>query len=225
MDRLKSFVVLGQARSSSPLLDRISRVAHGIHLAYLGVLPALATFGVLRLSSPRISLLTLLGGIVAVSVYLAVVISYTRQPASRALGLLALLDGPIWVALAQRGWEQPVSAAIDGFLVDGLAIWLAIGWLAVTTSRPTQGQRIATLGLVALAGSAVLAIFWPHIRDNFARPGARWVWLVLGLGQAVVMRHYVLDADEVVVGEKASGAYIGLLLVVWLVALILGASS
>jgi hypothetical protein len=59
-----------------------------------------------------------MGGIVAVSVYLAVVISYTRLPASRALGLLAVLDGPIWVALAQTGWKQPVSAAIDGFLSD-----------------------------------------------------------------------------------------------------------
>src|SRR3982750_3227651 len=77
----------------------VSIIGH-IHLVYLGLLPALATFSLLFSYGHPAPLALFLGGTAAVSVYLAVTFYYAPRPASPALGLLILLDGPLWVLLS-----------------------------------------------------------------------------------------------------------------------------
>lgn len=82
--------------------QKIHQLIDKIHLGYLGILPAIATFAAFTIHRPP-PFLMLLGGTVVVSVYLAVVFSYWQPSPSPAVGLLALLDGPIIAALAQFG--------------------------------------------------------------------------------------------------------------------------
>src|SRR4051812_10896443 len=98
-----------------------------IHLIYLGLLPALATFALLFRYGHPLPLALFVGGTVAVSVYLAVTFSYTPQPTSLGFGLLILIDGPLWVLLSllQKG-VNPFGFAVEGFLIDGTAIWISI---------------------------------------------------------------------------------------------------
>jgi hypothetical protein len=203
-------------------LDRIRRVIEGVHLVYLGLLPALATFAVLVSYGHPFIFLMFLGGIVAVSVYLAVVVSYTRSPSSLAVALFILLDGPVCAILAQLAGGNPYSFAIDSFLVDGVAIWLAIVWLAVTTSRSTEGQRIATVFFALVAVVTVFSIFWPYLRESVWGEWKKLGWLTVGMVEAFIARHYLLEADEVVRDTGVSAAYIGILLFVWIAALITG---
>jgi hypothetical protein len=203
-------------------LDRLHRAVERLHLVYLGLLPALATFSVLVIYGHPAPSLLFIGGIVAVSVYLAVVISYTRPVRSLGLALLILLDGPLWAALSHASNRAPLSFAIDAFLVDGIAIWFAIVWLAVSTSRPTKEQRAATVGFALVALSTVLLTFWPYIREHVWGEGMRPFWLAAGIVEAVIVRHYLLEVDEVVRGEMTSAAYILVLLFVWIVAMSAG---
>ena len=81
-------------------LNRLHRTVENVHLVYLGLLPALATFSVLVVYGHPAPSLLFFGGIVAVSVYLAVVASYTRPAPSLGIALFILLDGPLWAALS-----------------------------------------------------------------------------------------------------------------------------
>jgi hypothetical protein len=202
---------------------RLRRTLENLHLFYLGILPALATFAVLAVYGTPSAGLLFLGGTVAVSVYLAVVISYTRPVQSLGLALFVLLDGPLWV-LVSRSTESTklLSFAIDGFLVDGVAIWLAIVWLALTTSRPTREQRIATVGLTLVAVGSILFTLRPYLQEQVLSQGLRLLGLLLGMIEAVIARQYLLEADEVVRDETTGGAYIVVLLFLWIVALSAG---
>ncbi len=203
-------------------LDRIHRIFERVHLVYLGLLPTLATFAVLITYGHPAIFLVFLGGIVAVSVYLAMVVSYTRPPGSLAVALFILLDGPICAALAQLSGGNPYAFAIDSFLIDGVAIWLAIVWLAVTTSRSTEEQRIATVFFALVAVVTVFSVFWPYLRESVWEEWKKLGWLVVGMVEAFIARHYLLEADEVVRDTGVSAAYIGILLFVWIAALIAG---
>ncbi|MCP4542724.1 MAG: hypothetical protein GY832_36845 [Chloroflexi bacterium] len=202
--------------------DRIHRIVERVHLIYLGLLPALATFAVLAAYGHPVILLVFLGGIVAVSVYLAVVVSYTRSPSSLAVTLFILLDGPVCAVLAQLSGGAPYAFAINSFLVDGLAVWVAIVWLAVTTSRPTEGQRIATVFFALVAVVTVISVFWPYLRESVLGEWNRLGWLLIGMIEAVIARHYLLKADDVVRDQDISVPYILILLFVWIAALTAG---
>jgi hypothetical protein len=85
-------------------LGRTRRAVENLHLVYLGLLPALATFSILVVYGRLAPLLLFVGGIVAVSVYLAVVIGYTRPANSLGVALFTLLDGPLWAVLS-HSWQ------------------------------------------------------------------------------------------------------------------------
>lgn len=202
--------------------SRFQRILDGIHLAYLGLLPALATLSALIAHGHPAPTLLFFGGIVVVSVYLAVVISYAYPSRSAGVALLTLLDGPIFAALSQLRGGVWVSYAVDGFLIDGVAIWLAIVWLALTTPRPTKEQRRATVALTLIAMATMLSTFWPHIRDNVLQEWDRLLWLGVGLVEAVIARHYLLRADTVVRDDDKVTMYIVTLLFAWIAAMIAG---
>jgi hypothetical protein len=107
-------------------LSRMRHVVENVHLVYLGLLPALATFSLLLVYGHSAPLLLFFGGVVAVSVYLAVVISYTRPANSLGVALFTLLDEPFWAVLSYAAGGVLFSFAIDAFLIDGVAVWLAI---------------------------------------------------------------------------------------------------
>jgi hypothetical protein len=210
-------------------LGRTRRAVEVLHLVYLGLLPALATFSILVVYGHPAPALLFVGGIIAVSVYLAVVIGYTRPTNSLGVALFTLLDGPLWAVLSRsvkRASMSPAvnvfSFAIDAFLIDGVAIWIAIVWLAVSTSRPTREQRIATVGFALVAVGSTLFAFWPYVRENAWGEWTRSFWLVTGVVEAVVARHYLLEADKVMRKEMVSMVYILILLFVWIVALCAG---
>jgi hypothetical protein len=117
---------------------------------------------------------------------------------------------------------HPYAFAIDSFLVDGVAIWVAIVWLAVTTSRPTEEQRIATVFFALVAVVTVISVFWPYLRESVWGEWNRLGWLLIGMIEAVIACHYLLKTDEVVRDEGVSAPYIGILLFVWIAALIAG---
>jgi hypothetical protein len=202
--------------------DRIHRIVDGVHLVYLGLLPALATYAVLSAYGHPAMFLVFFGGIVAVSVYLAVVASYTPPSTSLPLAFLTLVDGPLCAALAQPAGGGPAAFAINGFLVDGLAIWLAIVWLAVTTSRPTKGQRAATLFLTLVAVAAVVSVLMPYLREVIVGEWRAQLWLGVGIIEGVIARHTLLKADQVVRTEGVSARFIVVLLFLWIGALIAG---
>jgi hypothetical protein len=202
--------------------SRLLRILDGIHLVYLGLLPALATLSALLAHGHPAPTLLFFGGIVLVSVYLAVVFSYTSPSRSIGIALLTLLDGPIFVALSQLSGGAWVSFAINGFLVDGVAIWLAILWLALTTSLPTQGQRWATVAFGLIAMATMLSTFWPHIRDNVLQAWDVLLWLGVGLIEAVVARHFLLRAGTVARDTDRTTLYIVAMLFAWVAAMIAG---
>ena len=199
-------------------LNRMHRAVENVHLVYLGLLPALATFSVLLAYGPPSLILLFFGGVVAISVYLAVVASYTRPTNSLGVALFVLLDGPFWAALSFAAGGVLFSFAIDAFLIDGVAIWLAIVWLAVSTSRPTRGQRIATIGFALIAVGSILFAFWPYLCENVFGDWVRLLFLVTGIVEAFIARHYLLKADRVVRDTTSSAMYIVILLFVWIAA-------
>jgi hypothetical protein len=203
-------------------LNRMRRAVENVHLVYLGLLPALATFSVLLAYGHPSFLVFFFGGVVTVSVYLAVVASYTRPTNSLGIALFVLLDGPFWAALSFAARGILFSFAIDAFLIDGVAIWLAIVWLALSTSRPTRGQRIATLGFALVAVGSILFAFWPYLCENVFGDWVRLLFLVVGIVEAFVARHYLLNADKVVRNTTSSAMYIVILLFVWIAAMCAG---
>jgi hypothetical protein len=203
-------------------LNRIRRAVENAHLVYLGLLPALATFSLLVVYGHPSPTLLFFGGVVAVSVYLAVVASYTRPTSSLGAALFVLLDGPFWAALSYAAGGALFSFAIDAFLIDGVASWLAIVWLAVSTSRPTRGQRIATIGFALVAVGSVLFAFWPYLCENVFGDRVRLLFLVVGIVEAFVARHYLLKVDRVVRDTISSAMYIVIFLFVWIAAMCAG---
>ena len=52
--------------------------------------------------------------------------------------------GPAWVVLSLLAKRVELPAfAVEGFLVDGTAVWIATLVLALRAPLPTRGQRIA----------------------------------------------------------------------------------
>jgi hypothetical protein len=203
-------------------LNRLRRVVENVHLVYLGLLPVLATFSLLVVYGHPAPTLLFLGGVVAVSVYLVVVFNYTRPTQSLRVALFVLFDGPFWALLSILAGGSLFSFAADAFLIDGVAIWLAIVWLAVSTSRPSQGQRIATVGFALFAVSSLLFAFWPYLREQVFGEWVRLLSVGVGIVEAVVARHYWLEVDEPVRDGKKCTEYILILLSAWIVAFCVG---
>jgi hypothetical protein len=186
------------------------------HLVYLGLLPSFATFALLyAYGHPALPLL-FLGGTVAVGVYLAVIISYTPTPSSVPLSLFVMLDGPAWVLLSLASKELALpSFAIEGFLVDGTAIWLSTLVLALRSYKPTRGQRVASVAFMLVALAATASLVWPYLRDVLWGEWLSVLWLGLGVVEALVVNYKVLERDEVVRDSDSGGIYIAVMVMVW----------
>ena len=209
------------ATRASALKVRLAGLVGRAHLVYLGLLPSFATFALLYTYGHPAPLLLFLGGTVAVGVYLAVVISYTKLPSSAPLSLLFMLDGPAWVALSLSSREVTLPVfAIEGFLVDGTAIWLSTLVLALRSDLPTRGQRVASVAFMLVALAATASLVWPYLRDVLWGEWASLCWLGLGIIEALVVNYKLLERDVVVRSDDSVSIYIAVLVMVWVGSLV-----
>ena len=207
------------SKTNSPITNLLS----GANLIYLGLLPALATFSILYTYGHAAPMLLFLGGTVAVAVYLAFLITYTPPPRSTGWALIQLLDGPVWAAFSvytsNGNW---LGFAIDGFLVDGTAIWIAILVLALRSPLPTRQQRLASVAFMIVAICATVWLVWPHYKNSLSNYWVSQCLLLAGTSEGLFVRVKVLKKDEVQTPTDAGAAYIVALLLVWVGSLILG---
>ena len=198
------------------LRARVARRVGQAHLVYLGLLPSFATFALLYTYGHPAPPLLFLGGTVAVSVYLAVIISYTPTPPSPLLSLVMMLDGPVWVTLSLLSKELALPVfAVEGFLVGGTAIWLSTLVLALHSYKPTRGQRVASVALMLVALAATLSLVWPYMRDVLWGEWLSLLWLSLGVAEALFVNYKLLERDAVVRDGDSASIYIAVLVMVW----------
>jgi hypothetical protein len=195
------------------------------YLIYLGLLPALATFAVLWGYGYPWLLCLFLGGVAAVGVYLAVVMSYTPVPPSLPWLVLALLDGPLFVLISMQGNFHPLAFAIEGFLIDGSAIWISILFLAFVSPLPTREQRIASIVIMMVILGLICSLFWPYWQDYLWGNWQRIFWLLAGIVQATWLNYGRFERAEVRRQEQDGGIlFIVGLLMIWLIGMIVGAN-
>jgi len=195
-----------------------------VHLVYLGLLPSLATFGLLYKYGYPVPFILFLGGAVAVGVYIAVVFYYTPMPRSLAGGLLILLDGPAWVVLSLLTKKAvPLGYVVEGFVVEGTAIWLSILILAAKFPR----QRLAAIGYMLLALIVSISLVYPYFRDSL-----RGQWLSVGLlGMGIVetfgarygqLRRDEEGRDKTLQDPDRNVGFLVALILIWVAAMIAG---
>ncbi len=193
------------------------RAVNRAHLIYLGVLPSLATFAMLHRYGYRWPFLLFIGGVAMMGVYLVSVYHYTRLPPSVPVSLWVLLDGPIFALAAQGLRHFNLTFVIEGFLIDGLALWLAILLLALVSPLPSTGQRAASLGIGLVALGVILSLFWPYVSEMWGD----WfwlIWLVIGIVEGGIARYRLLKSGAAVrLEDDGSILYIALLVMVWVV--------
>ncbi len=199
----------------------VSRLGQ-VYLLYLGLLPILATFAIILTYGVRLPMLVFLGGVGAVGVYLAATYSYTRLPVKVLPLLVILLDGPLFVTLSLRNGLNPLAFAIEGFLIDGTAIWLSILVLSFISPLPSRGQRIASIFFMLIAIGITLSLFWPYLQDHVIVNWSHLIWLLVGCTEATLASFVLVSRDEVIRSSDGSILYIGLLVMFWVVAMSLG---
>jgi len=197
--------------------DRLNHIVGRIHLIYLGLLPSVATYAVLRMYGYALPFLLFLVGVAAVGVYLAATYSYAYLPKSLWMHLVVLLDGPLFALVGWRARSTtPLAFAIDSYLIDGTAVWLAVLFLAMVSFKPTRGQRIASIAIMVLILGMVGSLFWPYVRSVL---WGRWLALAslaAGLIEGTVIRVRTLDREAIARPESDfSTLYIALLVMVW----------
>lgn len=207
--------------SSANLRSRLAGTLGKAHLIYLGLLPSVATFTLLYTYGHPAPLLLFLGGTAAVGVYLAVIISYTSMPSSPWIRLFIILDGPAWVLLSlfSKQLRLPVFA-IEGFLVDGTAIWLSTLILALRSDKPTRGQRIASVAFMIVALAATISLVWPYLREVLWGQWLSLLWLGLGIVEAMIINYKLLERDEVVRHSDHASVYIAVMVMIWVCSLV-----
>ena len=202
-----------------------SRALDYAHLIYLGLLPAGATFSLLKSYGHPALFVLFLAGTAAVGVYLAATYVYTPRLRSPFLALLVLLDGPAWAALSLLLKDaRPLDFAVEGFLVDGTAVWVSVLVLALRSKLPTRGQRQASVSIMLVALAATWSLAWPYCRG-----AARDAWgfvslllLALGAAQGALTRYRLYERERVARDDDASAAYVVVFIFAWLAALVAG---
>lgn len=210
------------ATANLPTQTRAVRLLGNLYLVYLGLLPCLATLAIIAANDLSSGMLIFFGGIVAVSVYLAAIYSYTPLPKSLPWLLFLLLDGPLWVLASFVQGGEPLSAAIEGYLIDGTAVWVGILWLALQSPLPTRGQRIASVGFMLIAIASTYFLFAPYFANVLWGNWIKLILLSMGILQATTIRFYRLKKDQVLRNGDGNILYIVGLLFAWIFALPLG---
>jgi len=153
-------------------------------------------------------------------VYLAATFAYTQLPAQLLPLLFLIFDGPLFVLVSLRNNFHPLSFAIEGYLIDGIDIWLSILILAITSPLPTKNQRIASVFFMLVAIGVTTSVFWPYIQaELWGQPRA--VWLLAGLVEATVAQYTIFNRAESSQDDDSMG-YIIVFVMLWVAAMIVG---
>jgi hypothetical protein len=214
-------IVPSQPSVSSSTSVLIRKLGH-FYLLYLGLLPILATFALAAAYGTRFPMLVFLGGVGAVGVYLAATYSYTRLPERLLPLFLLLIDGPLFVFLALRDGFHPLAFAIEGYLVDGTAIWLSILILASLSPLPTPGQRVASIFFMLVALAVTTSMFWSYLQEHVWGDGLHLAWLLGGIAEASLASFFIVRKDNVLRQDDGSILYIAGLVLLWVLALFAG---
>jgi hypothetical protein len=202
---------------------RFVRVVNRIHLIYLGILPSLATLALLWRYGYPWPFLLFIGGVAMTGVYLVSVYHYTPLPSSVPGSLWVLFDGPLFALVARGGRNITLLSVIEGFLIDGLALWLTILALTLISSRPSPGQRVASLGIGCAVLGVILSLFWPYVSGVLWGSWSRIGWLVGGVVEGMIARYRLLRAEKALRLEgDESILYVALLVMLWVVAMSVG---
>lgn len=204
------------------LKERLHKLIDTAHFIYLGLIPSAATYFSLLKYGTGYPFLVFIGGIVLVSVYLAVVASYTKESKSIWVSLWVFLDGPVFAILSNHNNPAFPAFFIDSFLIDGVSIWMAIMWLAVSTDRPTKAQRSGTLILGLVAMAAVIVSFYGYLNGQIFMSALRSAGLLIGVIETVMVYHFILKMDIVYRDSTAASKYIIVFIMIWLAAMIGG---
>jgi hypothetical protein len=205
--------------------EKLMRIIGKIYLFYLGMLPALATFATLWAYGYPWPFCLFIGGVAGVGVYLATVMSYAPIPNSLPWLLLALLDGPIFVLISLRNNFHPLAFAIEGYLIDGTAIWLSTLILASISLLPTRGQRIASIAIMLAVLGLTTSFFWPYVQASLLGDWYRIFWLIAGIVQATWLSLSRFLRGEVL-REESDGVTLFIVgfVMLWVIAMIVGAN-
>ena len=204
----------------SQLKSRLTLTVGLLHLVYLGLLPALATFGLLYTYGypGPLFVFLLIGGAAAVGVYVAVLFYYAPRPTSLGWELLVLLDGPACALLSLYARRVfPLGFAVEAFIVDGTAVWLSILVLA-------HGRALthAATGWMLLALAATTSLVWPYFRYELWGQWVSLACLVGGAVEAAVVRFRQLERDEGARSPDKITVFIVILVLAWVASLISG---
>ncbi len=211
------------AAGSAATQDRVVAVVNRIHLVYLGLMPSLATFALVKTHGHRAPALLFFGGIVVTAVYLAASHSYTVLPSSIPASLWALVDGPLFALAARASSPSAWSFAIEGFLIDAVALWLAILALTLVSGAPSPWQRGASFGLALVALACLLSLFVPYALDTAASGWWSISWVGAGVLETTIVLYRLLSTGEPIRPETdVAGIYIAVMTMIWVTAMSAG---
>jgi len=197
--------------------ERIAWVLGWVNVMYLGVLPAVATWGVFRLYGlPFAAPMVLFGGLIAVVVYLGIVLNVAPAPASPWTALWILLDGPFFALLA--GPRSFAGFAIQAFFVDGLALWIGVAalWFGIARSDGAESLFGCTTWLIVAGLAGMFAPFWPYLHHDVLGHWTSLVVLLVGVAGATWSHLRALGGDGA--GRDTSGFGAAM----WMIAMVAG---
>ncbi len=201
----------------------MTHIVNRIHLVYLGLLPSLTTFFLVRRYGHRAPFALFIGGIIVTAVYLAASYSYTMLPSSALASCWALVDGPLF-ALVGRSWQAPAwTFIVEGFFIDAVALWLAILALCLVSPAPSSWQRGASFCLALIALASLLSLFVPYTTDLWDGRLLRLGWLLVGVVETTALLYRLLDGGNPIRPDvDRAGLYVAVLTVAWVIAMSAG---
>jgi hypothetical protein len=202
--------------------DGVSRAVEKLYLGYLLGAPLGATvMATVTYDGPKDFVLGILslGGAVAVAIYAAFIATYLVGPKVWWRALLAIVDGPLLVALAAvalDGWRI-LDLTTWFFVAEAVGIYLGIAAVAVRANEmPAVGIMLACVGLVCFGSGWAL---FPKLAGDWR--GA--VMFAASIAQSGVSAYWIADRDRSVRDADTSSVVILVSLGLFFVAIGLGA--
>ena len=201
---------------SRQLAERITQ----IHLIYLSLLPAVATFLILGIFKIFLHpMLLLVVGTAAVGIVLAVSTSYYKASSNPWKNLIVLFDAPLWACATLFFGGSLATAITEDIIVEMFGILLGLFAVVLSSPVPTRGQRIASFFAVGLPLLGILYVIWQYaVAYIFPVQGRVWI-LVAAILQGTIMQFLLTWDDDV---QRDSSGYIVVGVVAWLAAMFAG---
>jgi hypothetical protein len=200
----------------------VSRAVEKLYLGYLLAAPLGATvMATITYAGPADVVLGVLalGGAIAVAIYAAFISTYLVAPAAWWRVLLAIVDGPLLVAIAAvtlHGWRV-LDLTTWFFVAEAIGIYLGIAALALRKGEAAaSGIMLACIAVVCVAAGWAL---FPRL----AADGRGALMFAASIAQASIAAYWVADRDRTVRDADTSATVILASIGLFFVAIGLGA--